>query len=103
LNSLATPSFWRSTSFSLTNTLVRSDQLPIKGDVELMYLLFAGKISESEEMRPQWYDIVALPYSNMWLDDERWYPAMLDNRTFKAYYLFQGHDKIVEEKMEMTN
>jgi hypothetical protein len=68
-----------------------------------MYLLFAGKISESEEMRPQWYDIVALPYSNMWLDDERWYPAMLDNRTFKAYYLFQGHDKIVEEKMEMTN
>ena len=38
----------------------------------------------------------------MWADDERWYPTMLADKTFKAYYLFEGHDKILEERLEVT-
>ena len=39
----------------------------------------------------------------MWADDERWYPTMLADKKFKAYYLFEGHDKILEERLEMLN
>ena len=37
----------------------------------------------------------------MWADDERWYPTMLADKKFEAYYLFQGHDKILEERLEV--
>ena len=38
---------------------------------------------------------------SMWADDERWYPTMLADKRFKAYYLFEGHDKILEERLEV--
>ena len=38
----------------------------------------------------------------MWADDERWYPTMLANKDFEVYFLPQGHDKILEEKLEVT-
>ena len=37
----------------------------------------------------------------MWADDERWYPAMLADKRFEAYYLFQGQDKIVRERLRV--
>ena len=37
----------------------------------------------------------------MWADDERWYPTMLADKRFEAYYLFEGHDKILEERLEV--
>ena len=42
----------------------------------------------------------SLCYS-MWADDERWYPTMLADKRFEAYYLFEGHDKILEERLEV--
>ncbi len=66
-------------------------------------LLIAGEIVETEEMRPQWYEQDSIPYDKMWPDDEKWYPTMLEDKTFKAYYLFEGHDKILGEKFELTS
>lgn len=65
--------------------------------------MFSGEIVETEEMRPRWFDIGAIPYDQMWPDDERWYPLMLENKTFKAYYLFQGQDKILHEKLTVDD
>lgn len=31
---------------------------------------FEGEATESEEMRPEWYDERDIPYSRMWADDE---------------------------------
>ena len=53
-------------------------------------------------MRPQWFDLTKIPYDKMWADDERWYPKMLEGKTFKAYYLFEGHEKILDEKFELA-
>jgi 8-oxo-dGTP diphosphatase len=36
-----------------------------------------GEPAESEEMRPQWYPIDALPFESMWIDDPHWLPKML--------------------------
>lgn len=57
---------------------------------------FSGSLTESEEMRPQWFPETEIPFKQMWLDDELWYPHLLKNDKFKGYFLFKGHDKILD-------
>ena len=59
-------------------------------------------MSESEEMSPKWWEESDVPYSEMWLDDELWYPHMFSKKKFNAYFLFEGHEKILSHKIELT-
>jgi len=43
-----------------------------------------GEPLESEEMRPQWFDTDAIPYAQMWPDDERWLPLLLAGKQFQG-------------------
>ncbi|XP_014209527.1 7,8-dihydro-8-oxoguanine triphosphatase [Copidosoma floridanum] len=61
---------------------------------------FAGELTESDEMRPQWYDVKNIPYDKMWLDDIHWYPYMLRSELFKGYFLYRGTDFIVKYKID---
>lgn len=54
-------------------------------------------MAESEEMRPEWYDIQCIPYQQMWLDDKYWLPHLLAGRTFVAKFVFRGHDVITSQ------
>ena len=54
-----------------------------------------GKIQESEEMRPQWFNIEEIPYDKMWPDDKYWYPIMFKGQKFKARMLFEGKTKFI--------
>ncbi|KAK2703231.1 oxidized purine nucleoside triphosphate hydrolase-like isoform X1 [Artemia franciscana] len=56
---------------------------------------FTGNVTESEEMSPQWYKVHEVPFEKMWKDDPHWFPYMLDNKKFNAYFLFEGHEKII--------
>jgi len=49
---------------------------------------FTGEPSESEEMRPEWFDLREIPFSQMWSDDELWFPFMLADKLFKGSFLF---------------
>lgn len=51
------------------------------------------------EMRPQWFDIDKIPYGEMWADDVLWFPLMLQKKKFSGYFKFQGHDVILEHKL----
>jgi hypothetical protein len=51
-------------------------------------------------MRPQWYSVSDLPYALMWPDDSIWCPKMLAGETFNGYFLFKGHDLILESRIE---
>ena len=62
---------------------------------------FSGNMTESEEMRPQWWPENEVPFKQMWLDDEIWYPHMLKSKKFKGYFLFQGQEKILDHKLEL--
>lgn len=42
-----------------------------------------GEPSESEEMRPQWFDLDKIPYQQMWADDKIWIPHMLGGDLFE--------------------
>lgn len=45
---------------------------------------FDGKIAESSEARPEWFDIDQLPWEAMWPTDEYWLPLALSGRKVKV-------------------
>ncbi len=51
-----------------------------------------GEPTESEEMKPQWYKITDIPYSDMWDDDEFWVPRILAGETVFGNFTFNEHD-----------
>ncbi|XP_077069458.1 oxidized purine nucleoside triphosphate hydrolase [Siphateles boraxobius] len=61
---------------------------------------YKGEPTESDEMRPQWFDTDKIPFSQMWADDVQWFPLMLQKKKFFGYFKFHGHDVIVEHKLE---
>ncbi|KAA0705169.1 7,8-dihydro-8-oxoguanine triphosphatase [Triplophysa tibetana] len=61
---------------------------------------YKGVPTESDEMRPQWFDLDQIPFSQMWADDVLWFPLLLQKQKFLGYFKFQGHDVIVEQKLE---
>ncbi|XP_076865331.1 oxidized purine nucleoside triphosphate hydrolase [Brachyhypopomus gauderio] len=61
---------------------------------------YTGQPIESEEMRPRWFDVDKIPFPEMWADDVLWFPLLLQNRKFLGYFKFQGHDVIVDHKLD---
>ncbi|XP_043787849.1 7,8-dihydro-8-oxoguanine triphosphatase-like [Apis laboriosa] len=61
---------------------------------------YYGKIIESEEMRPKWYNLKDIPFKEMWPDDEYWFPYMLRGQFFKGYFLYRGEDLILKYNIE---
>jgi 8-oxo-dGTP pyrophosphatase MutT (NUDIX family) len=51
-----------------------------------------GEPTETEEMRPQWYEITHIPYDSMWADDELWLPLVIKGVFFSADIVLDGDD-----------
>lgn len=60
---------------------------------------FTGEPVESDEMRPQWYDLKEIPYDLMWADDRHWFPLFLNNQKFTGKFLFGEGDLILEKNL----
>lgn len=60
---------------------------------------FSGEIEESEEMKPQWFEIDQIPLDLMWPDDKYWLPLFLDNKKFKGGFLFDVNNVILEHEL----
>ncbi|KAJ7143343.1 NUDIX hydrolase domain-like protein [Mycena crocata] len=43
---------------------------------------FSGIITESDEMRPEWFDVTDIPFDNMWDTDRYWMPLLLSKQPF---------------------
>ncbi|EOB00915.1 7,8-dihydro-8-oxoguanine triphosphatase, partial [Anas platyrhynchos] len=61
---------------------------------------FNGEPEESDEMRPQWFQLDEVPFSQMWPDDIYWFPLLLQKKKFRGYFKFQGQDTILEHTLE---
>ncbi len=70
---------------------------------------FEGEVTETEEMRPQWFFKDGLPYDEMWPADRRWLPAALQiDRPHEAiaaqiYFDSQDDKKFVRLKYTDTS
>ncbi len=43
---------------------------------------FSGEPTETEEMRPKWYNEDQIPFEKMWLDDKYWFSYLLEEKSF---------------------
>ncbi|MCX6765359.1 MAG: hypothetical protein NT136_00065 [Candidatus Moranbacteria bacterium] len=58
---------------------------------------FEGKPIETEEMKPQWFSIDAIPYEHMWPDDPYWLPLLLSGKNFQGNFKFGRENKILKQ------
>ena len=70
---------------------------------QLMHVYLAehweGEVAESEEMRPQWYSVVEIPFAQMWPDDQFWLPDILKGNMVKASFTFGDGDAILKHEV----
>jgi 8-oxo-dGTP pyrophosphatase MutT (NUDIX family) len=51
---------------------------------------WSGSPTESEEMRPEWFDSTEIPFDQMWADDRIWWPAFLSPaKRFSGIFCFK--------------
>ncbi len=60
-----------------------------------------GDPVETEEMRPGWYPIGAIPYDEMWPDDRYWLPIFLEGKKFRTKFLFGEGDSVLEQDIQV--
>ncbi|MBQ8425744.1 MAG: 8-oxo-dGTP diphosphatase [Clostridia bacterium] len=66
----------------------------LKGEnvIEKMFIYIAndysGEIIESEEMKPEWFDLDKIPYDNMFADDIIWLPEVLKGNKIQGQCVF---------------
>lgn len=64
---------------------------------------FVGNPTESEEMRPQWFEVGEIPFDQMWADNKYWFPMFFEGKKFKGRFLFEGENIIEYALSEVAN
>ncbi|KAM6155499.1 oxidized purine nucleoside triphosphate hydrolase [Rhynchocyon petersi] len=73
---------------------------PERMDVRVFYTdCVQGTPTESDEMRPQWFQLDQIPFAHMWPDDSYWFPLLLQRKKFLGHFRFQGHNTIMEHTL----
>lgn len=64
---------------------------------------FTGEPTETEEMKPAWFEAGAVPYKEMWPDDIFWLPLFLEGKKFTGKFLFGKGDVILSKELVVVN
>ena len=59
----------------------------------------AGEPVETVEATPFWVPIDAVPFDEMWEDDQHWLPQVLDGQQFQGWFVFDG-EKMLSKAVE---
>lgn len=59
--------------------------------------------TESEEMKPEWFDIKDIPYDQMWPDDIFWLPEIINGKMIRGAFIFDEGDIIVDKQVEIVD
>lgn len=62
---------------------------------------FTGEPRESEEMKPQWFGVDEIPFSEMWPDDKHWFPLFLSGKNFRAQFHFKDQNTILNYRIDV--
>ena len=55
---------------------------------------------ESEEMKPKWFNINEIPYSQMFPDDKYWMPMILEGKKIKGFFEFDENWNLLSYKID---
>ena len=80
----------------------------LKGEnvIEKMHIYmandFIGTPTESDEMKPQWFDLDKIPYNNMFEDDIYWLPEALKGNKIKGICEFDRDLKLISKQFTIV-
>ncbi len=60
-----------------------------------------GEPAESEETRPQWFTLGAIPFDEMWLDDRFWLPRVLRGERLEATFIYKDGVEITRSDIRL--
>ncbi len=60
---------------------------------------YSGQPRETEEMRPQWFELADIPYEKMWADDVLWLPLFLQGHSLSAYFHFDARQRMAHGRL----
>jgi mutator protein MutT len=70
-------------------------------DVHFYRILeYEGEPKETEEMKPQWFNVNEIPYNEMWKDDPHWMPLFLKEKKFEGKILFNEKDEVIKAEIK---
>ncbi|MBQ9791743.1 MAG: 8-oxo-dGTP diphosphatase [Clostridia bacterium] len=64
---------------------------------------YIGKIIETEEMKPMWFETNNIPYEKMFEDDKTWLPEILKGNTLNASFVFDKDFKMLSSKIDIID
>ncbi|MEK9147419.1 MAG: 8-oxo-dGTP diphosphatase [Patescibacteria group bacterium] len=64
---------------------------------------FEGEPTESEEMKPEWFDVGNIPYDKMWTSDKYWLPIFLQGKNFIGEFLFDEKENVLKHKLHLVD
>lgn len=82
--------------------------LYLKGEkaIEKVHIFVAhnykGEVQESEEMKPEWFDINKIPYEKMFDDDLLWLPDVVNGKLVQGNVKFDKNNHTVESKISVV-
>lgn len=91
------------------NVAIIDFDLYLKGEnvTEKMFIYLAhdyeGTVTESEEMRPEWFDIDNIPYDRMFADDILWLPEVLKGNKVVGSVVFDKEFNLLEKEMRVVD
>jgi len=56
---------------------------------------WSGEPAETDEIRPQWFDVSDLPFDQMWDDAPRWLPRVLAGERLRATFSYAADNETV--------
>ncbi len=56
-------------------------------------------LNKSEEMKPEWFDIDGIPYSDMWSDDKYWLLRVINRERMTADSSFNEKDEMISNEI----
>jgi 8-oxo-dGTP diphosphatase len=63
----------------------------------------SGRAVETDEAVPLWTPLNAIPYHAMWADDRHWLPGVIEGKTFRAFFTFDGEQMLEQSIQWMEN
>jgi mutator protein MutT len=63
---------------------------------------WSGETKESEEMRPEWFNVEEIPYKEMWADDVFWLPFVVVGEKVRGAFTFAEGDVVEKQSVEVV-
>lgn len=63
---------------------------------------YEGKLKESDELKPYWFDLDNIPYDKMFEDDSYWMPIVLEGNKIQAFFEYDKEWKMVRHEVKIV-